>query len=153
MEGIKESEVVAKTMEKFITFSIGHLKFKDSNIELEIPTDPDLHMFFDRSLIGGISIVSNHYAKANNPRLETNDPKQKTSYFGFFDRNNQYGDAMRQYLLTGGFQWMELKTTSPEFWYEFALHQKEEQEHGYMFEVDIIYPEELHDSHDNFPLV
>ena len=30
IEGIKEPEVIAKTMEKFVTFSIGHLKFKDS---------------------------------------------------------------------------------------------------------------------------
>ena len=47
---------------------------------------------------------------------------------------------------------MELWTKSPKFWFEFALNQKEEQEHGYMFEVDIVYPAELNDSHDNFPL-
>ena len=30
VEGIKEPEVVAKTMEKFVTFSIRNLKFKES---------------------------------------------------------------------------------------------------------------------------
>ena len=30
IKSIKEPEVVAKTMEKFVTFSIGNLKFKDS---------------------------------------------------------------------------------------------------------------------------
>ena len=60
---------------------------------------------------------------------------------------------MRQYLPTGEFKWMHLETTSPEFWSEFALNQNDEQEHGYMFEVDIVYSEELHDSHDNFQLL
>ena len=30
VEGISEPEVIAKSMEKFVTFSIGNLKFKDS---------------------------------------------------------------------------------------------------------------------------
>ena len=30
IDSVKEPEVVAKTMEKFVTFSIGNLKFKDS---------------------------------------------------------------------------------------------------------------------------
>ena len=44
-----------------------------TKIELEIPTDPDMHMLFDfdRGLTSGISIVANHYAKANNDKLET----------------------------------------------------------------------------------
>ena len=32
------------------------------------------------------------------------------------------------------------------------IHQQEyEQDVGYMLEVDLEYPDELHDSHDNFP--
>ena len=56
-----------------------------TNKELEIPADPDMNMFFDRGLTGGNSIVTNQYAKANNDRLETYDPKPKANYIGFFD--------------------------------------------------------------------
>ena len=61
--------------------------------------------------------------------------------------------AMRDYLPTHGFKWIHpLDTTSPEFWTKFILDQKDEQDDGFMFEVDLEYPEHLHYLHDNFPL-
>ena len=114
--------------------------------------DPDMHMFFDRGLTGGISIVADHYARANNPDVEGYDPQQQKNIYSLVDCNNQYGHAMRQFLPTHGFEWVELYTESPEFWTEFVQKQEDEQEDGYIFEVDLEYPEELHDLHDNFPL-
>ena len=57
-----------------------------------------------------------------------------------------------QYLPTHGFEWVEIVTEYSDFWTEFVLKQEDEQEDGYMFEVDLGYSEELHDSHDNFTL-
>ena len=68
------------------------------------------------------------------------------------DANNQYGHAMRQYLPTGGFEWVELDTTSTTYWTNFVLNLKEDSETGYFFEVDLKYPSELHDQHDQYPL-
>ena len=65
------------------------------------------------------------------------------------DANNLYGWAMLQYLPTGGFEWVDV--TERENWGDFILQQKDEQDVGYMLEVDLEYPDELHDSHDNFP--
>ena len=65
------------------------------------------------------------------------------------DCNNQYGWAMSQYLPTGGFKWMEEKSLDE--WVELIKSQEEEQEKGYFLEVDLEYPEELHDAHDTFP--
>ena len=59
---------------------------------------------------------------------------------------------MLQHLPTGGFKWVEMETESVEFWAEFILKQQEEQDEGYIFEVDLEYPSNLHDEHDNFPL-
>ena len=39
-----------------------------------------------------------------------------------------------------------------ESWEEFILAQKDEQDVGFMFEVDLHYPPSLHDLHDNYPL-
>ena len=97
-------------------------------------------------------MVANQYAKANNPEVDGYDPEKETSYIAYFDCNNQYGWAMSQYLPTHGFEWVPLDTISPEFWTEFILNLEDEQETGYMFEVDLEYPAELHDLHDTYPL-
>ena len=48
-----------------------------------------------------------------------------------------------------GFEWVDV--TQRENWGDFILQQHDEQDDGYMLEVDLEYPEELHDIHDNFP--
>ena len=59
---------------------------------------------------------------------------------------------MCQYLPTGGFEWVTCETESTEYWTEFILNQRDEQDEGYIFQCDLEYPRELHDKHDNFPL-
>ena len=54
---------------------------------------------------------------------------------------------MSLFLPTGGFEWVSPK----ENWEEFILQQEDEQEEGYFLEVDLDYPKELHDAHDNYP--
>ena len=65
------------------------------------------------------------------------------------DANNLYGCAMSQYLPTGGFDWMDVSTKEDQT--DFILKQKDEQEEGYFLEVDLEYPENLHDLHDTYP--
>ena len=65
------------------------------------------------------------------------------------DANYLYGYAMRQFLPTGGFKWMDAEVI--ENWTEFIINQKDEQEVGYFLEVDLEYPEELHNTHNNYP--
>ena len=40
---------------------------KHTKVELELVTDIDMSLFIDRSIIGGISLISNRYARANDP--------------------------------------------------------------------------------------
>ena len=73
------------------------------------------------------------------------------------DCNNQYGWAMSQFLPTGGFKWIKEDYSTDEEdktvqeWVQFITAQKDEQEKGYFFKVDLEYPKELHDLHDTFP--
>ena len=43
-------------------------------------------------------------------------------------------------------------TFKAEKWEKFILEQNDEQEDGYFLEVDLEYPEELHDKHNAFHL-
>ena len=48
---------------------------KVTKIKLELLTDPTMYLFFENSIIGGLSVISKRYARAINPYLsETYDP-------------------------------------------------------------------------------
>ena len=118
---------------------------KKTNVELELLTDYNMYLMVEKGLRGGISMVSNRYAKANNPLLEDFNPNEKTSYLMYLDANNLYGWAMVQHLPTGGFKW---SSTSIE---DILKHALEDQT-GYICEVDLEYPDELHEKHNDYPL-
>lgn len=40
-----------------------------------VDTDPDMHLFVERGLRGGIPMISKRYARANNPYLQDYDPE------------------------------------------------------------------------------
>ena len=66
------------------------------------------------------------------------------------DSNNQYGWSMSQYLPVGGFEWEE---DLSQFTEDMIKSLKDEQDEGFMLEVDLEYPKELHDKHDQVLLL
>ena len=72
-----------------LSWSAG-LKF--TKIKLEIPLDVNMHIFFDLGLRGGISMVVEHFARANNKYMkELFDPETLQSFIQLVDANNLYG--------------------------------------------------------------
>ena len=74
------------------------------------------------------------------------NPNEKVNYLQYLDTNNLYGWAMSQPLPTGGFKWTKVK---PE---EISKLAKLENK-GYLLEVDVKYPKELHDFHNDLPFM
>ena len=121
---------------------------KMTDIKLELMTDIDMFQFIEKGLRGGISYIANRYGKANNRYMKEYDEKAPSKYIMYLDANNLYGWAMSQYLPTGGFRWMKQKHIDD---LDLAKY-KEDSKIGLILEVDLKYPTELHDLHNDYPL-
>ena len=121
---------------------------KKTGVELELLTDIDQHLFIEKGKRGGVSMVSKRYAEANNPLIEGYDSSKPNTYVLYLDANNLYGWAMSQPLPTGGFQWVnDCDRLS-----ETIIEHPADSHEGYILEVDLEYPGELHVAHNAYPL-
>ena len=66
----------------------------------------DQHLFVEQGMRGGVSMVSQRYAKANNCYMDEYDESKPTSYLQYLDANNLYGWAMSQNLPVSGFRYV-----------------------------------------------
>ena len=117
---------------------------KSTEVSLELITEPDMYLFIEKGLRGGISMVSHRHAQANNLQMENYDPSQPTSYLQYLDSNNLYGWAMSQPMPTRGFEWVNYT--------DQILETPVNSGHGYILEVDLEYPASLHREHNDYPL-
>ena len=78
---------------------------KKTGVELKLLTDYDQHLFIEKGMRGGISMVSKRHAQANYPQVDGYDPGKPSSHIRYIDANNLYGWAMSQPLPTGAFGW------------------------------------------------
>ena len=114
---------------------------KHSKVNLELLTDPDMLLMFEKGIRGGISMISNRHGRANNKFMkEQFDSSRPSKFVTYLDANDLYGWATMKPLPVGNFHWM----TGDELWnwMEFPC----------VLEVDLEYPEELHDFHNDYPL-
>ena len=120
---------------------------KMTDIKLELMTDIDMFQFIEKGMRGGISYIANLYGKANNKYMKSYDEKAPSKYIMYLDANNLYGWAMSQYLPTGGFKWLTEKQSDKLDMTKY----KEDSKKGFILEVDLEYPNDLHDLHNDYP--
>ena len=127
---------------------------KETGQELQLLHDYDMLMMFERGIRGGITHISKRYAEANNKYMKDYNPDEESSYIQYLDANNLYSWAMSQQLPTHGFKWMKDITK------EKVMEILEKANHsmfnrgkkGYIFEVDLEYPSNLWEDHNDYPL-
>ena len=82
--------------------------------------------------------------------MKNHDENKESSYIQYLDANNLYGWAMSQKLPLNGFKWVEDISRINE---EFIKNYDENNDKGYILEVDVKYRKKLHDLHSDLPFL
>ena len=110
--------------------------------------DIDMFQFIEKGMRGGVSYIANRYGKANNKNMKEYYEKTPSKYIMYLDANNLYGWAMSHYLPTGNFKWTSNKEINKIDLGKYKANGKK----GLILEVDLEYPQELHDMHNDYPV-
>ena len=135
-------------------YSNAHFTFdaflRFSGAKLELLTDPNMYLFISKGIRGGLSMVGKRISTANNKYMgEKYDASKPSSYIMYFDCNNLYGVAMKEFLPHSEFHWKENFTEEDVL---KILQAPADAETGYILEVDIVFPEEFHSVLSDYPL-
>lgn len=113
-----------------------------TGVKLELLTDMEKVDLVERGIRGGLSMAPQKY-------MDTiEDPSKSLHYL---DANNLYGNSMREPMPASNFEWVTAPSTPEEF-EERMKGYDPQADIGYMVEVDLDYPEQLHHDHSDFPL-
>jgi hypothetical protein len=118
---------------------------KITKIDLELLTDYDMLLMFEKAKRGGLSQCNKRYAKSNNKYMKDYNPNNPSCYLLDLDANNLYGWAMTKYLPYAGFKWSNAD-------YDKIITTDDDADTGYLLEVDLEYPMELHNLHKDYSL-
>jgi hypothetical protein len=128
-----------------------------------------MYLFLESGMRGGVSMIAHRHAVANNGKGA--DPSLPPSFLIYIDANNLYGWAMSQPLPIRNFRWLNDNEVA-KFTSQFVMSlddkssknpnlspsdnasddERSDIDTGYVAEVDLVYPEELHDLHNSLPL-
>ena len=123
---------------------------KKTEVKLEFLTDVDMLLMIEKGIRGGICHAIYRYAKANNKYMKHYNKIREESFLQYLDANNLYGWAMSQKLPVSGFKWKKYMLKFNE---EFIKNYEEDSDKGYILEVDVKYPKNLHGLHKDLPFL
>ncbi|KAJ8892782.1 hypothetical protein PR048_005363, partial [Dryococelus australis] len=117
---------------------------KHTKVKLELLIDYERHLFIEEGIRGGVVQCVMCHAKANNKCIPfTYDASKPPVYLQYIDANNLYGWAMSLPLPVCDFQWVSTAIDS--------TLVPDDGLFGYVLEVDVEYPLQLHDLHKDLP--
>ena len=104
----------------------------------------------EKGIRGGTCRAILRYAKANNKYMKGYSTDEEESFLQYNDANNLYGFAMSEPLPVDSFEWMADLFKREE---DFIKNYDENSDIGYILEVDVEYPKNLHDLHSDLPFL
>ena len=119
-----------------------------TGVRLEQIHKKEMYEMIEHGLRGGMTQCSFKKVEANNKYMnEDYDKSKPSSYISYLDANNLYGLAMCKKLPYGDFKWYYGRMDEKR-----VLKYCDDDDIGYILEVDSDYPKELHDLHKDYPL-
>lgn len=140
------------TLDLMHYISIEELAFdamlKETRISLDDISDIKIIEFLQKGLRGTITQCSPTHHKANNKYMSSYDPNIESKFLIHIRANNLINWALSQKLPYDDFEWFNVESIP-----NFDVRELDEHSHrGYIFEVDLEYPENLHQFHRDFPV-
>jgi hypothetical protein len=149
--------LLADVFENFRITSISHYKLDPANyitiasyawdamllktaISIDLISDRKILEKVEQSKRGGYTFVgTERYVKANNKYLDDYDENIESNYLLYVDANNLYGQAMCQHLPYGNIK------IDNDILLDDVIDTPDDSDIGYMVEVDIAFPKEMHE--------
>ena len=122
---------------------------KKTEVKLELLTNVDILLIVEKGIRRGICHAIHRYAEANNKYMKKHQQNKESSYIQYSDASNLYGWAMSQKLTVDGFKWKQNMLKFD----EKIKNQDEDSDKGYILEVDVEYPKNIHDLHSDLPFL
>ena len=115
-------------------------------------------LIVEEGIRGGICHSIHRYAKANNKYMKNYNNNEESSYIQYLDANNLYGWVMSKKLPVNELKWIDNNETAeppavPVINEDFIKNYDENNDKGYIFEVDVKYQKRLHDLHSDLPFL
>ena len=121
-----------------------------TGVQIPLLTDADMHLFFEDSKRGSVSLAMKRYAKANNKYMENYDPEKPSKYIIYNDKNGLYTSILAGLLPFSDFKWITEEEKDE------VMSAYEEGDYDRIkpgsYRVDLTYPKELHGVHNAYPL-
>lgn len=118
-----------------------------TKVKLELISDLEMYQMLEKGIRGGLAQCSLRHAVASNKYMPQYDKSEPSSYLVYLDCNNLYGYAMTKMYPISEFRFL----SSREIKYFDVMNISDDNDFGYILEVDLAYPDHLHELHKDLP--
>ena len=122
---------------------------KITGAKIELFTDIDMVLITTKRIRSGLTQVIKKYSVANSKYLPDYDKTKDTTYLQYLDANNLHGYGINKKLPLYLYEWDDVSI----FTEDFTKNYDDNSDKGYLLEVDIEYPKELHTPHKDLLLL
>jgi hypothetical protein len=126
------------------------IMLKQTGVEIDLIHDHEMSDLLKRNIRGGLSFVNvRHAEKKEAPGTAHLPYHEDRRSLVYLDANNLYGQSMRYPMPVSDFTWMSEEEVAA---FDAGVDVTSADGTGYILEVDLDYPEELHLKHNSLPL-